>query len=245
MDYGIYKLNKREILKYTLIYLVFSTAIAYTFYDSIAAFLVMLPLGTMYFRQVRKVLAGKRKDKLRRQFQDMIDSVSSSLSAGYSVENSFYEARKDMRRLYGNDSLIAAELDHFFSLIDTGRTPELILSDFGDRTDVEDIRDFAEIFVLAKRNGGDFNEIIGKTVKVMKEKDETEREIAVILTGRRYEQRLMCVIPFAIILYLRISSPDFLSVLYHNIFGVAVMTLCLGIYGLSYGMSERITDIRV
>ena len=118
-------------------------------------------------------------------------------------------------------------------------------SDFGDRTDVEDIRDFAEIFVLAKRNGGDFNEIIGKTVKVMKEKDETEREIAVILTGRRYEQRLMCVIPFAIILYLRISSPDFLSVLYHNIFGVAVMTLCLGIYGLSYGMSERITDIRV
>ena len=245
MDYSIYKLNKREIIKYTLIYLVLSTAIAYAFYDSAAAFLVMLPLGVLYFKQVRKVLAGKRKDKLRRQFQDMIDSVSSSLSAGYSVENSFYEARKDMRRLYGKDSLITAELDYFFSLLDTGTTPELILSDFGNRVDVEDISDFSEIFVLAKRNGGDFNDIIGKTVKVMKEKDETEREIAVILTGRRYEQRLMCVIPFAIILYLRISSSDFLSVLYHNIFGVTVMTLCLVIYGLSYGMSERITDIRV
>lgn len=245
MDYSIYKLNKREILKYTLLYLVLSTAIAYAFYDSASAFIVMLPLGVLYFRQVRKVLAGKRKDKLRRQFQDMIDSVSSSLSAGYSVENSFYEARKDMRRLYGKDSLIAAELDYFFSLLDMGTTPELILSDFGNRADVEDISDFAEIFVLAKKNGGDFNEIIGKTVKVMKEKDETEREIAVILTGRRYEQRLMCVIPFAIILYLRISSSGFLSVLYHNIFGVTVMTLCLGIYGLSYVMSERITDIRV
>ncbi|MCR5232848.1 MAG: pilus assembly protein TadB [Lachnospiraceae bacterium] len=245
MDYSIYKLNKREILKYTLIYMVLSTAIAYAFYDSAAAFLVMLPLGVLYFKRVRKVLAGKRKDKLRRQFQDMIDSVSSSLSAGYSVENSFYEARKDMRRLYGKDSLITAELDYFFSLLDTGTTPESILSDFGNRADVEDISDFAEIFVLAKRNGGDFNDIIGKTVKVMKEKDETEREIAVILTGRRYEQRLMCVIPFAIILYLRISSSDFLSVLYHNIFGVTVMTLCLVIYGLSYGMSERITDIRV
>lgn len=245
MDYKIYKPEKRELFKYTLIYLILITAIAYTFYDSMTAFVIMLPLGVLYFKQIGKILAGKRKDKLRRQFQDMIDSVSSSLSAGYSVENSFYEARKDMRRLYGNDSLIAAELDHFFSLLDTGATPELILSDFGNRADIEDISDFAEIFVLAKRNGGDFNEIIGKTVKVMKEKDETEKEIAVILTGRRYEQRLMCIIPFAIILYLRISSADYLSVLYHNIFGVTVMTLCLVIYGLSYYLSERMTDIRV
>jgi tight adherence protein B len=55
----------------------------------------------------------------------------------------------------------------------------------------------------------------------------------------------MCVIPFGIILYLRISSGSFLSVLYHNPVGITVMTLCLSIYAFSYVISEKLIDIKV
>ena len=245
MDYNDYRMEANEMIRYALLYGGICLLISYSFYDSVYAFLIMLPAGRFFFGRIRERLKNRRKDRLRRQFQDMIDSISSALAAGYSIENSFYEAHKDMLRLYGKGSLIVKELDYFFSMLESGAPLENVLSDFAKRADVEDITDFSEIFTLAKRSGGDFGGIIRKTVRMMKEKDDTEKEIGVILTGRKYEQKLMCVIPFGIIMYLRITSGSFLSVLYNNPLGIAVMTFCLLIYAASYIISEKLTDIRV
>ena len=243
--YDEYRMTANEKIRYFAVIGVLALLISYLFYDSWYAIFVLIPAGIVLMRRIRRDLLEKRRSELRMQFQDMIDSVSSALSAGYSVENAFYEARKDMVRLYGIRSLIVAELDYFFSMLENGQPFENILSDFAKRANVEDITDFSEIFVLAKRNGGDFKGIIGKTVRIMKEKDETEREIRVILSGRRYEQKIMCIIPFGIILYLRLSSGSFLKVLYHNPAGIIIMTVCLLIYAASYVLSGKITDIKV
>ena len=245
MDYDEYRLNGAETVRYLCLFGVLILLISYTFYDSVYAVIILSPAWFIFLKVVRSTLKEKRRRDLRRQFQDMIDAISSALSAGYSIENSFYEARKDMLRLYGKDSLSVSELDGFFLRLETGTPLELVLSDFAKRSGVEDITDFSEIFVLAKRNGGNLKEIIGKTVKIMKEKDETETEIGVILSGRKYEQRVMCVIPFGIILYLKFSSGSYLNMLYHNAAGVSIMTACLLIYAGSYYLSRKITDIRV
>ena len=245
MKYEEYRLSKVEAAKYGSIFCLLIITASYVFYDSPLAVIAFLPAAFFYFKYVKKELIGKRKDILKIQFRDMIDSVSSALRAGYSIENAFYESRKDMIRLHGRDSYIVRELDYFFSRLDNGVPLETILSDFAARTQIEDISDFSEIFVLAKRNGGDFTWIIGKTVKIMKEKDETEREISVILSGRKYEQRIMCIIPIGIIVYLRITSREFLSVLYHNAAGIMIMSICLAIYGASYLISRKLIDIRV
>ena len=243
--YKKYRMTGIERLKYISVFFALIMLISYTFYDSFYAAIVLLPTGCLFMKKAGDELKNKKRAELRRQFQDMIDSISAALTAGYSVENAFYEARKDMVRLYGRDSLIVSELEYFFSMLENGQPVENILSDFAKRADVEDITDFSEIFVLAKRNGGDFKGIINKTVRIMKEKDETEKEIRVILSGRRYEQRIMCIIPFGIIMYLRVSSGSFLKVLYHNTAGVIVMTVCLAIYVGSYLFSRKIIDIRV
>lgn len=245
IQYDEYRMSGSERVKYTALFCALAGLISYTFYDSWYAAAALIPVGFLFMKKVKDELKERRRARLRRQFQDMIDSVSSALSAGYSVENAFYEARKDMIRLYGQDSLIVSELDHFFSMLENGQPFENILTDFSRRADVEDITDFSEIFVMAKRNGGDFTGIINKTVRIMKEKDETEKEIQVILSGRKYEQKIMCVIPFGIILYLRMSAGGFLKVLYHNPVGIIVMTVCLFIYAGSYLLSGKIIDIRV
>ena len=224
MKYDEYRMTPAETVRYCFIYLVMTALISYVFYDLIYAVLIFLPMIFLFLRYVKKGLIRKRKDLLKIQFRDMIDSIASALRAGYSIENAFYESGKDMSRLHGRDSLIVRELDLFFLKLENGIPLEAILRDFASRTGVEDISDFSEIFVLAKRNGGDFTGIIGKTVRIMKEKDETEREISVILSGRKYEQRVMCIIPIGIIIYLRITSREFLSVLYHNPAGAVIMT---------------------
>ena len=245
MKYDEYRMTPAETARYCFIYLLMIALISYVFYDLIYAALIFLPMIFLFLRYVKRGLIRKRKDLLKIQFRDMIDSIASALRAGYSIENAFYESEKDMSRLHGRDSLIVKELDYFFLKLENGIPLEAILSDFASRTGVEDISDFSEIFVLAKRNGGDFTGIIGKTVKIMKEKDETEREISVILSGRKYEQRVMCIIPIGIIIYLRITSREFLSVLYHNPAGAVIMTACLAIYIASYLISVKLIDIRV
>lgn len=245
MKYDEYRMSPGEKIKYGFIYCMMIMLTAYVFYDSVYAFAILLPSVFLFLRFVRGGLIRKRKDELKGQFRDMIDSIASALKAGYSIENSFYESRKDMLRLHGRDSLIVRELDYFFVKLENGIPLETILNDFAKRAQIEDISDFSEIFVLAKRNGGDFTGIIGKTVKIMKEKDETEKEISVILSGRKYEQRVMCIIPIGIIIYLKISGRGFLNVLYHNPAGILIMTACLFIYIASYLISGKLIDIKV
>ena len=62
---------------------------------------------------------------------------------------------------------------------------------------------------------------------------------------KKAEQMVMSLMPAGIIIYLKLTSPGFLSVLYGNPFGIAAMTVCLGIYGFSYWLGRKIVDIEV
>jgi tight adherence protein B len=122
---------------------------------------------------------------------------------------------------------------------------EVILKDFADRSGIDDIKNFAEVFDTAKRTGGDLIKIIRSTGNIIRDKIEVKREIITMITAKKFESNIMNLIPFGIIVYLRMFSPDFLSPLYHNLFGILFMTAILVIY---YGISRiamKITSIEV
>jgi len=88
-------------------------------------------------------------------------------------------------------------------------------------------------------------EMIRNTVRQMGEKIDVEREIETILAAKKMEFHIMTLIPFGMIAYLKVSFPEFIQVLYGNLFGVVVMTVCLAIYVVSYEMGKRIVEIEV
>jgi tight adherence protein B len=59
------------------------------------------------------------------------------------------------------------------------------------------------------------------------------------------EQKIMSVIPLGIILFLRLTSKDYMDVLYGNPFGVICMTICLMGYGVALFMAEKIMKVQV
>ena len=79
----------------------------------------------------------------------------------------------------------------------------------------------------------------------MGEKIDVEREIHTVISAKKMELRIMSVIPFAMIVYLRLSFPEFLSVLYGNVAGIIIMSVCLAIYLVSYEVGKRIVEIEV
>ena len=87
--------------------------------------------------------------------------------------------------------------------------------------------------------------MIRTTVSCIRQKQETVAEIETVLTGKMTEQKVMSLMPLLILLYVRLTSPEFLSGMYGNLTGRAVMTVCLLIYAVAYLWGKKIVGIEV
>lgn len=88
-------------------------------------------------------------------------------------------------------------------------------------------------------------EIIRNAVRQMGEKIDVEREITTLVSGKKLELKIMTMIPLGMVLYMKISFPEFLDVLYGNLAGVIIMSICLLVYVVAYEMGRRIVEIEV
>ena len=81
------------------------------FYDSWIAVGILLPLCIPWFVYPKRLQIERNTRLIGIQFRDAIASALTSMKAGYSVENAFMEAGKDMELLYGKKSLIGIVKD--------------------------------------------------------------------------------------------------------------------------------------
>lgn len=243
-SYDNYRMNIREIIKYGLQGVGIAALVSYVFYRSVIVFLLLLIPGLIFlFRQKKKDLLRKRKEELNLQFKEMMHAVIAGLQAGYSIENAFIHAYQDICLLYGKQSMMAKELYHLTLELRNNRNIEDILSDFAARCQVADIRDFAEVFHIAKKSGGNLVGILKNTADVISDKIEVKREITTMISAKRLEQGIMDIVPFAIILYIDVSSPGFFDGMYHNLVGMIIMTILLAVYIAAYLIAEKIIHI--
>ncbi len=244
-DYRKYLFDGKEFALYTVQGLGIAVLIAWFFYRSFWALLPLLPLVVLFLRGKQESLAKGRREKLAQQFRDLILSAAAGLQAGYSVENAFLAAGEDVERLYGTDSIMACEMAVLRRGIGNNIPLEQMLKDLGRRSGVPDVEDFAEVFSIAKRSGGAMNEMIRRSAAVTGDKIEISREIRTLLASRRYEQKIMNLIPFLIMAYLQVTSAGFFDVLYKNPAGILIMTVCLAVYLAAFLLSGKIVDIEV
>lgn len=245
MEYGEYRFHVKEIVLYGMMGTGIAAIIGSVFYHSVYGCLLLLGMVPFYLKEKKRELCEKRKVQLNMQFKEAITSMAVNLRAGYSMENAVRESYRDCSLLFGKESLICEELFTMIKGLDNNVILEVLLYDFGKRSDVDSVRDFAEIFQIAKRTGGDLSRIIQDTVTVICEKTEINQEIQILLSSKKYEQKIMNMIPIIIILYIRTTSPGFFQPLYHNVAGILIMTICLGLYGAAYCMAKKITNISI
>jgi tight adherence protein B len=218
---------------------------SYLFYRSIILGIILSPLSIFYAKIQNKELVRKRKWQLNLEFRDGIQCLVVALNAGYSIENSFVQARGDLKMVYSQECYIIKEFEYIINQLKMNRTIEVVLREFALRSDVEDIYNFSEIFTIAKRTKGDMIKVIRITVNNISAKIEVQREIQTIITGKKLEVKIMNITPFALILYMIVFSPGFLNPLYHNIGGVIIMSIALIIYLIAFILSKRIINIQV
>ncbi len=219
--------------------------ISYLFYSTWICTILFSPYLIWYIKSWEKQLVKKKQYKFRLQFKEAIQSLSAALNVGYSVENAMRETIKDLKGIYKKDDIILREFSYMIRQLQMNVSVETVLQNFAQRTGDEDVQTFVTVFNMAKRSGGDTMEIIRNAVRQMGEKIDVEREITTLVSGKKLELKIMTMIPLGMVLYMKISFPEFLDVLYGNPAGVIIMSICLLVYLVAYEMGRRIVEIEV
>lgn len=218
---------------------------AYVFYRSMVAFLLFTPMVFIFPMIQRRKQQEQRLQQLNLEFKEGILLLASFLSAGYSVENAFSASVKELMLLYGEEGLVSKEFSHMESQIRMNRSVEQALSEFAGRSGLEDVKNFAEVFAAAKRSGGELVSIISHTANVIRDKVQVRQEILTMTASKQFEQKIMSMIPFFIVLYIDITSPGFFTIMYSTGIGRILMTLCMVIYIAAMAIARRVMKIEI
>lgn len=244
-DYRQYTLSNRQRSACLLVGGLLLYGIGYVFFHSVMIAFVLVGGTVLLPKYWSQYLLRRRREALGLHFKQALYSLSSSLAAGRSVENGFREAINDLELLYpdgGND--LIRELEIICARMQYGQPIEEALQDFSQRADLEDIRNFADVFTTCKRSGGDLIEIVRRTSSIISEKLEITQEIGVMLAQKRFESKAMLAAPVLFLIFMDVSSPDYMEPL-HSGGGLLISAIALLMYAGCSWMILRMMDIRL
>ena len=208
-------MGRADVGRYLAADLALILLLGWLFYDSLISAIGLLPGMFWMLQEQKNTLRRRRRQEMQQQFLDAIQMMAASLQSGYSVENAVRASAKELEKLYPRDAFIVLEFRNLAFQLDRNRSVEDLLH------------------------------VIRNTVSCIRQKQETIAEIETVLTGKMTEQKVMSLMPLLILLYVRLTSPEFLSGMYGNLTGRAVMTVCLLIYAVAYLWGKKIVRIEV
>ena len=125
-----------------------------------------------------------------------------------------------------------------------GITLEELLKDFADRSGIDDIEDFTNVFEICYRKGGNIKEVIRNTYDVISDKITVREDIITMYAGTKIELNMMLVLPLAMIIVMKLTSTDFANN-YASVTGLVSEIVGIAIVIVAYLMAKKIVDIKI
>lgn len=205
--------------------------LAWLFYRSIAAAVFLLPAGAWALLLFKRTVLERRRRKLRQEFIDGMDAYISALKTGCSPENALQPATRQLRRIYGRGCALAGLFSDMQRRLSVNETLEDLFAELAERTGVAEIGRMAEIFAIARKNGGILITVLEDTLRSLRAKERLRGEIRTQLAAKRLEFAIMALTPAAMLLYMGTTAGGYLDPLYRGFSGRLVMSLLLLVYG--------------
>lgn len=170
--------------------------------------------------------------------------MSTSLNAGKNVTGAFAAVYEDLQLQYDEGAYILYELKVLLSGIQNNIDIEDILYDLGNRSGMEDMESFANVFKISYRKGGNMKEIIRNTHDILSDKMEIEDEIETMVAGSKNEQMIMVFMPILLVGMIKGMSSDF-SANFVTPIGLIATTIAIAMFIGAYFVGQKILDIKV
>lgn len=206
---------------------------------------ILLPALPFYVKFKGRQLGSRDRLAMQREFKEVMRLMYSAAASGAALEKTLRDTARDMQREPDRYPHLLPEFRRICTEMDNHTPTARILTGFADRCGDEDIRRFARILIISSKSGGSLSEIIHRTSETISLRLAVNEEIETILAGKRGEFRVMIIVPAGILLYMNLTSPDYMQVLYQGAGGRLIMAGVLAIYILAVLIGQHILDIRI
>ena len=245
-NYKLYRMSPKEVLRYGGVFAALVFLFSFLFFNSLLPGAAAgVPILYFYMKRKSRLLAEKRRTLLRKEFLSAVTVFGDYLRSGHSVENAILESRREIAEIWGEESDIVREWKEMAVKLSLNETAEEVFRDFGMRSGIEEVRDFSEIFGVVKRSGGQVGEVVDRAAGLLSGIASVEEQIETMVTAKKFEQMIMNIMPAAILLYVRVASPELLESMYTTWTGRVIMGVCLAVYALAVLWAQKIIEIRV
>ena len=227
--------------------LMLGTAVLFVFYHDLLISVIVAAVAAVFLES--GYASGRikaRRKKLRVQFCDMLESMAVAARAGNTELHALESALGDLKLTYSEDADIIVEVTDILNKYRNGIQLRVLFRDFGERSGIDDILSFAQIFEVIEGKSNKFSDIIKQTQQVISDKIEIEQEIETVLTAPKQETAMMLVMPVLLMLLFSSDGDNgMMGILFTTLFGRVLTTVCVIIFAASYFLAQKMTDIKV
>ncbi len=211
------------------------------FYDSLI--LLMLVLSVFFYIAIKKETYQKNLDSYYLDaFIDFLNQINANLCIGMGFDSSIIASSKMLQNDLSYSSKTIKKLNHSVQM---GVRGELLFQHVCEAFPIYEATLFSRMMHLSKETGSNPSIITGITIDKLYMKHKVNNEIEMILYQKKLEQMILCLAPMLIILFIRISSPGYMDILYQTTVGKVVMTFALGLILAMKSISEHIIKFRI
>ena len=244
LDYSVYYPSVLEKIGWFLVGAVAGAVVMYIFLESIVASCITgIVTGLIFIPMRRNQIIEKRKKQLLTQFRSLLDALSTSVGAGKNITDAFLSAESDLAVQYSTDSYIVNEIRCIGLGLNNNIQIENLLMNFAERSGLDDVESFANVFATCYKKGANIQEVIKNTAAIIGDKIEIQMELETMVAGQKNEQNIMLVMPVVFIVAMKAMGGDMIDLSTPT--GVISVTIALVIFAVAYLVSRKILDIKL
>ena len=154
--------------------------------------------------------------------------MSASIAAGRQMPKAIEDASASAKLFSGESSPIYMELSSIVKRYrERNESIEDMLSNFAERSGIEEIELFSNSCGICKSRGGDLEKVCLKSATMIIEKIEFAEEANAVLAEKKTDTLLLMAMPPTVLFFLNISSYKYVRVLYESTEGRVIATIAL------------------
>ncbi len=202
---------------------------------AMVAVAVTFPIPRLYLRHLRKLRLQKFSDQL----EDALLSMSSSLKAGFSINQAMESVAQE------NRSPISFEFKLLTNEIRLGVPLEEALENMNKRMQSQDLELVSVAIITARQTGGELTGVLERLAGVIRERVRIQQKIRSLTAQGRMQAWIIGLVPFALMLALFYIAPDMMDSFFSNFIGILLLIGVIVLDICGFLMIRKITTIDI
>jgi tight adherence protein B len=186
-----------------------------------------------------KILRKQRMLKFNEQLEDALSSMSSSIKAGFSINQALETiAEENKRPISFEFSLLVQELR-------LGVPLEKSLENMVDRLDSTDLELVATALITARQTGGELTQILDRLAAVIRERMRIANKLRAMTAQGRLQAIIIGIAPFALMFAMSYVVPDTMEDFFASSIGIIAIIAVVVLDITGFIVIKKITTIDV